>query len=211
MTGAVERIEGVIIASGAPIDSLGRLDEMVLRVRRGDAEAFNEIMLETEKRVLGIAYRVLGDPEQAKDASQDAFLRAYKSLNTYRVGESFMAWIGRVTVNVCRDYLKKREHGAMAAADPNFLESMPSPDSYKAETTMLRHQHAELIQRALAALTPAERMALVLRDMEGFSTHETARALGLKEGTIRAQISMARSKIKVFCQRVLRKNKGDRP
>jgi RNA polymerase sigma-70 factor (ECF subfamily) len=202
MSGAAERVEGVPLVNSAPLilKTLSPLDEMVLRVRGGETEAFAEIMAETEGRLLGLAWRLLGDKDQARDASQEAYLRIFKSLDSYRIGESFMAWAGRVTANVCCDYQKKRERGAI---DSQILESIPCPNSDQAETTVLRQQRRELVQRALSILAPAERSALVLRDMEGLSTDETARVLGLKAGTVRAQISSARSKIKSFCQRVL--------
>ncbi|MDR0498695.1 MAG: sigma-70 family RNA polymerase sigma factor [Holophagales bacterium] len=205
MSGAVERVEGMPLVNGAlPIlTSVSPLDEMVLRVRGGEIEAFDEIMLETEGRVLGLAWRLLGDKEQARDASQEAYLRIFKSLDSYRIGESFMAWVGRITANVCFDYLKKRGHLAL---DSQTLESIPSPISDQAEIYVLQQQRRELIQKALSILTPAERSALVLRDMEGLSTNETARVLGLKAGTVRTQISSARNKIKNFCQRVLHKS-----
>lgn len=179
----------------------GRLDELVLRVRDGDIEAFDDLMQETQGRVMGIAWRILRDPELAKDASQEAYLRAYKSLHTYRVGESFTAWIGRIVANVCCDYLKGCEGREV---DPQVLELMPSTGGNLAESAVLHRQHAELVQRALAILTPAERTALVMRDMEGLSTNETAHALGLKPGTVRTQISVARSKVKGFCRRILK-------
>ena len=214
MPGAVESLNGVLlgggalpapkagvgIGAGASARPLEFLDSLVLRVRGGEAEAFDEIMRETEGRVLGLAWRLLGDRELAKDASQEAYLRAYKSLGTYRIGESFTAWMGRITANVCCNYFNKRGSGT---ADSQVLESIPSPDSGQAEASVLRRQHMELVQRALAALTPGERAALTLRDMEGLSTDETARILGLKPGTIRTQIASARHKVKNFCQRVL--------
>jgi len=213
MPGAAERVEGVPLINSAllVLKTLSPLDEMVLRVRCGETWAFDEIMAETEGRVLGLAYRLLGDKDQARDASQEAYLRIFKSLDSYRIGESFIAWAGRITANVCCDYLKKREYGAV---DSQILGSIPSPDSDQAETSVLRQQHRELVQRALSTLTPAERSALVLRDMEGLSTDETARVLGLKAGTVRTQISSARSKIKSFCQRILHKSgqsQGGRP
>jgi len=206
MQGAVERMEGMLTvpilhsAQNATQETMSQLDSLVLRVRQGDIGAFDEIMNETQGRVMGLAYKLLGDKELAKDASQEAFLRAYKSLDTFRLGESFTAWIGRIVANVCFDQMKKREIGDSA---PQLLESVPSPNSLEAEDAVLLNQRRELVQKALAALSPAERSALVLRDIEGMSTLEAAQALGLKEGTIRANISQARRKVKDFCQNLL--------
>ena len=206
MSIAVESAEGVMAAGNrqSARQTLDPLDQMVLRVRSGDIDAFDEIMQATEGRVLGLAWRLLGDRELARDASQDAFLRAFKALASYRIGESFTAWIGRITANVCFDQMKKRDH---AVVDPLVLESIPSPESYNAENAALHSQRMEIVQNALSTLTPAERSALVLREMEGLSTDETARVLGLQASTVRVQISSALSKVKIFCQRVLSKPK----
>jgi RNA polymerase sigma-70 factor (ECF subfamily) len=215
MQGAVEGMNGMERMLAAPIlqsaqkpapetlSHLNHLDSLIVRVRRGDIGAFDEIMNETQGRVLGLAYKLLGDKELAKDASQEAFLRAYKSLDTFKLGESFTAWIGRIAANVCFDQMKKREMGDSA---PQLLESVPSSDSLEAEDAVLLNQRRALVQKALVALSPAERSALVLRDIEGMSTLEAAQALGLKEGTVRANISQARRKVKNFCQRLLRQN-----
>jgi RNA polymerase sigma-70 factor (ECF subfamily) len=216
MTARVESMDNVLLmkgtaqaadASGSPdsLEKLDMLDNLVLRVLGGDIEAFDQIMLETEGRALGLAWRLLGDREQAKDACQEAFLRAFKSLGTYRIGESFIAWIGRIVANVCCDHAKNREYGY---TDPQVLEKMPVPESECAEDAVLRQQRRGLVDRALKTLAPAERSALVLRDLEGMSTDEAAQVLGLKPGTVRAYVASARAKIKNCCQRILQSTKG---
>jgi len=208
---AVESMEGVLMKSGTAHlqGPMSRLDAMVLQVRNGETEAFDELMLETEQRVLRLAWRLLGDRELAKDTCQEVFLRAYKSLASYRIGESFTAWVLAITANICRDYLKMKGFGA---TDPQILESMPALNYVSADDLVLQNQHREMVQKALSALTPAERLAVVLRDLEGLSTDETADRLGLKAGTVRAQISTARSKIRAFCRRILHKTTdGGRP
>jgi len=216
MQGALESIEGMMAAPilqappKAAIQATSRLDSLVLRVRGGDVEAFDTIMAETQGRVMGLAYRLLGDRELAKDASQEAFLRAFRSLGTFRLGDPFSAWIGRICANVCFDLMKRREAGKITASDPLVLESIPSPDSLGAEDAILLNQRRALVQRALAILSAAERSALVLRDIEGLSTEEAAQTLGLRPGTVRANISQARRKVKDFCQRFLHGAKPDK-
>jgi RNA polymerase sigma-70 factor (ECF subfamily) len=216
MTARVESMDNALLMKGTAQaadasgsldsqDSHDKLDNLVLRVLRGDIEAFNEIMLETEGKALGLAWRLLGDREQAKDACQEAFLRAFKSLGTYRIGESFVSWIRRIVANVCCDHAKKREYGY---TDPQVLEQMPAPESDCAEDAVLRQQQRGLVDRALKTLAPAERSALVLRDLEGMSTDEAAQVLGHKPGTVRANVASARAKIKNYCRKVLQSTKG---
>jgi len=210
MSSAVESMEGMLMQNGTLqfSSSTSRLDAMVIRVLDGEIEAYNELMAETEGRVLGLAWKILGNKEQAMDACQEGFLRAYKSLHSYRIGESFVAWVMTITANICRDYLKKRDYGA---TDPQILESMPATDNENAEEAVLQRQRKGIVQRALATLSASERQAIVLRDMEGLSTEETAKMLGIKSGTVRSQIATARNKIKKFCQSILHWPKGGRP
>jgi RNA polymerase sigma-70 factor (ECF subfamily) len=181
---------------------------MVLRVRGGEVEAFDLLMAETQGLVLGIALRFLGDAEQAKDACQDAYIRAFRSLGSYRVGESFTAWIARIAANVCCDHLKRRGE---VATDPRILEHLPSQDGHQ-EASVLQEEQRDIVQRALGILTKAERMALCLRDIEGMPTDEVARLLDLRPGTVRSQIAAARRKVMEFCRSTLhRRGERDRP
>ncbi|HEY9402973.1 MAG TPA: sigma-70 family RNA polymerase sigma factor, partial [Pyrinomonadaceae bacterium] len=81
---------------------------LVARARGGDAVAFERIMLETERRVVAVAWRMLGNREDARDAAQEVFLRVYKYLDRYRPEQDFNGWVYRITINVCRDAARKR-------------------------------------------------------------------------------------------------------
>ena len=87
--------------------------------------------------------------------------------------------------------------------DAGILDFLPSPDGDAAEASLLLRQRREMLQRALATLTPSERAAVALRDMEGWSTEETAEALGIRAGTVRTQIASGRAKMADFCRRVV--------
>jgi RNA polymerase sigma-70 factor (ECF subfamily) len=177
------------------------------RARDGDLEAFDELMTLAERRVVSIAWRMLGDRDAARDAAQEVFLRVYRSLGRYRPGEPFMAWVYRITVNVCHDAARKRRryadrHTPLGGADPAAGDVRP-------DDRLIDEQRRELVARALAALPERERTAFVLRDLEGLSTDEVARLLGTRAVTVRSQVSMARTKIKAYCERVLGRRKED--
>jgi RNA polymerase sigma-70 factor (ECF subfamily) len=170
-------------------------------------------MLATEQRVVALAWRLLGNREDARDAAQEVYLRVFKYLDRFRAGEDFQGWLYRITVNVCHDLARRRRAGGgeqLDALDPAHERAAfenPRGDA-DAEALTLRAQQLALVRRALATLPEKERAAVVLRDLEGLSTEETARALGTRPVTVRSQVSTARSKIKVYCDRLLSKG-GD--
>jgi RNA polymerase sigma-70 factor (ECF subfamily) len=179
------------VSAPEPQDAASRA---VLRVRAGDREAFGELMALTEQRVLRLAWRMLGDREQARDAAQEAFLRAYRSLGGFRVGEHFPAWMARIAVNVCLDHLRRR--------GPVHLELQEAPGPAEAgtcpEEALLQRERRDLVRRSLERLPQGERSALVLRDLEGYGTEEAARLLGVKPATVRSQACLARRRILAF-------------
>jgi RNA polymerase sigma-70 factor (ECF subfamily) len=199
--------EGIVVPSG--ISGRDPLAAVVLRVREGDPEAFEELMALTDMKVLAVAWRILGDRDQARDAAQEVYLRIHRSMASYRPSESFRAWMHRIAVNVCFDHLRKR--GPRMASVEELENLDHDPGVAQAEESLLMDQRRALVRRALQSLSPAERAALVLRDMEGLSTEETAKALGVRPATVRSQISNARAKVQAFCARLTRAASGGRP
>ena len=176
----------------------------------GDQAAFEQIMIRSERRVVRVAWRILGNEDDARDAAQEIFLRLYKHLHRFKREQDFDAWLYRITINVCRDIWRKRRKlggsrewtSLETERELGSLETLVSSDD--AEAATLLAQMREMIRRALETLPEKERVALVLRDLEGLSTEEVARVLGTRPATVRSQISMARQKIKLYCDRVLR-------
>ena len=176
----------------------------------GDRAAFEQIMICSERRVVRMAWRILGDEADARDAAQEVFMRLYKHLHRFKQEQDFDAWLYRITINVCRDtWRKRRKPGGSAgwtsletAREQGSLETLASSDD--AEAATLLTQKREMIRRALETLPEKERVAIVLRDLEGFTTEEVARLLGTRPATVRSQISTARQKIKLYCDRILR-------
>jgi RNA polymerase sigma-70 factor (ECF subfamily) len=181
---------------------------LVERAAAGDARAFEEIMVHSQQRVMTMSWRILGNEADARDASQEVFLRVYKYLSRFHTDQDFFGWLYRITVNVCRDMLKKRQHQSnrftpIENEADDFILQVPA-DQETAEQTLIQAQHHELICRAIGTLPYKERAAIVLRDMEGLSTDEVARALKSSSATVRSQVSSARKKIKDYCQQALR-------
>lgn len=181
---------------------------LIGRILGGEVNAFEDLMARTEARVLALAWRILGDRHLAEDAAQETYLRVFRSLHTFRQGERFEAWLVRIAVNVCRDMARKRGPQPVPLHSMETLPTDPAP--MNAEETTLLHQRRALVQRALASLPQAERAALVLRDLEGLSTEEAARLLGVRPVTIRSQAASARAKVQAFCARLVHPH-GGRP
>lgn len=172
----------------------------IAAAKAGDLDAFERIIRQHERLVLVTALRLLGNLADAQDASQEVFLRLYRNLGKVESSAAFPSWLYRVTVNVCHDLRRKRpasvpmEDAAQAAAG----EADPLEATEHAE-----RRHA--LDLSLRRLSEKERAALVLRDLEGLTTGEVARALGSSEATVRSQISKARVKMKDFMEHYFRR------
>ena len=189
-----------------PQTSLALLIEEALA---GDIAAFEQIMIHSEQKVMRLTWRMLGNEADARDATQEVFLRVYKYLGTFKQDQDFFAWVYQITLNVCRDVTKKRQ-----SSNAQFvsIDAGDNPEAFlvldqqaDAEETLIRAQRRELIVRAMTTLPEKERAAFVLRDLEGFETDEVARILCTSTTTVRSQISSARKKIKLYCERYLKK------
>lgn len=162
--------------------------ETIRAARAGDSAAFEEIMILTERRVAQIAWRILGDTEEVKDAMQETFLRLFRHLGRFDERKDFVAWLARITVNVCID-LRRRRRPSVPLPDLPF-------DATSIEDDLIQRGNRALLGRAIDTLAPRERAAILLRDVEGLPTHEVAAALGNSVATVRVQLSRARAKLR---------------
>lgn len=182
---------------------------LIERAAAGDMAAFEEIMKHSEQRVMRMTWRMLGNEADARDATQEVFLRVYRYLGRFKQDQPFFAWVYQITLNVCRDIAKKRRryNTQFTSLETGGLEAGVeiSDQQADAEETLIRVQERELIMRAIATLPEKERAAILLRDLEGLTTDEVARIMRSTPTTVRSQISSARQKIKVYCKRYLRK------
>lgn len=183
------------------------LAALVERARAGNTAAFEQIVIGYQRKVLATAWRMLGNEDDASDAAQEVFLRAFKYLASYRSDQDFAGWLYRITVNVCRDAGRRRNQVAFTSFEDERgsggLDAAASDENL--EAALIRAEQRRLVADALETLTRKERAALVLRDLEGLPTEEVARVLGTTEATVRSQVSAARAKIKQFHERLLRR------
>jgi RNA polymerase sigma-70 factor (ECF subfamily) len=186
-----------------PTTDQSSLSLLIERAANGDKAAFEQLMMHSEQRVMAMTWRMLGNEADARDASQEVFMRVYKYLKRFRRDQNFFAWLYGITVNVCRDFLKQRQshNGRFVSFGEEAGEADEVADEHPdAEQVLVQAQQRELIAKAMATLPFKERASIVLRDVEGLSTEEVARIMKSSATTVRSQISSARKKIRIYCQ-----------
>jgi RNA polymerase sigma-70 factor (ECF subfamily) len=166
--------------------------EIIRAAKAGDGAAFEEVMRMTERRVAQIAWSILGDADDVKDAVQETFLRLFRHLKRYDETRDLTAWVTRIAVNVCRDLLRgRKKHRHSEPLD----DALPSHDT-RADEELAHRRELVLLGRAIETLPAKERLAVILREVEGLRTEEVAAALGSSVSTVRVQISRARAKLR---------------
>jgi len=180
------------------------MDEQALAAaaQQGDLGAFNQLVIHYQKLAYHVAYRILSDADAAADATQDAFLRAFRAIGQYR-GGSFKAWILRIVTNTCYDQLRAKQRRPAASLEallvsdlvptPSFVDQAESPEAY-AE----RQELSQAIQAGINTLPPDQRIALTLCDVAGMSYQEIAKATRVSLGTVKSRISRARAKLRSY-------------
>lgn len=183
---------------------------LVQRSRRGDVDAFNELVARHQAGAYGVALRMLGDPDAAADVTQDAFLAAYRRLDTLR-GISFRAWLLRIVSNGCYDYWRARGRRPTASLDALLAgEDGPAddhaPDAALAralvdpggapERVALRREAVEAIEAALLRLPDDQRLAVILSDVQGLPYEEVARVTDAPLGTVKSRIARGRARLR---------------
>lgn len=188
------------MSTGKTLDE-GRL---VAAAQRGDLDAFNELVLAYQDRVYNLAYRILGDPAAAEDATQDTFIAAYRHLSTFR-GGSFLSWLMRTVANRCYDELRRHKRRPTVSwesfgemdedANPFLVNGHPTPEEAAQQAELTR-----LLQSAILTLPPDQRVVLVLSDVEGMNYQEIADTVGIPVGTVKSRLARARARLRDLLQ-----------
>lgn len=178
----------------------------ITAAQKGDTAAFNQLVRAHQVPVFRAAYRVLGDQAAAEDATQDAFISAFKHIRSYR-GGSFKAWLLRIATNACYDQLRSKQRRPTASLDALLLDPddpAPGVDRAAPESPQDAAERQELnlaIQKGLETLPPDQRVTLVLVDIEGLSYEDVATATSANVGTVKSRLSRARAHLRDFLLR----------
>lgn len=174
---------------------------LVKRAKNGDMQAFEELVVKYEGKVYGIASRMLAFGEDAKDAAQEAFLKAYRSISKFRGDAKFSTWLYRITNNVCLDYLRRRDRRELSleydsGAGDGETQTLDIASDIDVETAVEEDEFRTLVQGAINNLPAQHRIMVVMRDVQGLSYTEISRLLGLPEGTVKSRINRARRNLR---------------
>jgi RNA polymerase sigma-70 factor (ECF subfamily) len=170
----------------------------------GDLDSFNRLVLEYQESAFNVALRMLGEVPAAEDATQNAFISAYRNLRQYR-GGSFKAWVFRMVTNACYDELRRRQRRPTISLEEDaegdqapLEESLAAADSAAPDPQLaLEQQELEhAIQHCLDGLPAEFRSAVILADIEGLDYEEISRAAGIPLGTIKSRLARARFKLR---------------
>lgn len=176
---------------------------IVRKVLSGDANAFETLVLEYEKNVYNIALRMTGNSEDAADMTQEAFIKAYNSLQSFRGDSKFSVWLYRIVSNVCLDFLRsknRRPTVSLSVEDDDGEDAQldVADESQSPELLLDRKLTRDSVRRGLDSLPPDYRQILLLREIQGLSYDEIAQALSLEVGTVKSRIFRARKRLCTF-------------
>jgi RNA polymerase sigma-70 factor, ECF subfamily len=175
---------------------------LVESARKGDLNAFNRLVLTYQDLAFNVAARMLSDPDLAEDVTQNAFLSAYRNLDTFR-GGSFKAWVMRMVTNACYDELRRRKRRPTVALEPvdEDDEEIESPawladDSALPEDQVERAEMDQAIQQCLSGLDEDFRAVVIMVDLQGMDYLEAAAILNKPLGTVKSRLARARLKLR---------------
>ena len=182
-------------------------DELLIRrAQRGDADAFEQLLLEHQKNVYNLCYRMTGNPDDAMDLSQETFLRAWRCLDQYQFASAFSTWLSRLCSNICIDFLRRRRRQQtvpLTFEDADGEEqtyAVPDAQPLPEEQVELKLTR-ETLAAAMAQLLPEHRAVLQLRVVNEMSYEQIADVLDIQIGTVKSRLSRARNQLKKILER----------
>jgi RNA polymerase sigma-70 factor (ECF subfamily) len=166
-------------------------EELVARSRGGDLDSFNQLVLRWERPIYALAYRVIGREEDARDVAQETFLRAFRALGGFKGQAKFSSWLYRITLNLCRDWIRRERRAPVAQAPEGVdlieLASEAEP-AESIEDLVARKQLGQAVARAMALLPEEQRTAIVLKEYHGLTFQEIADLLDCPLSTVKTRL-----------------------
>jgi RNA polymerase sigma-70 factor (ECF subfamily) len=175
-------------------------ETLVKRFQEGDGEAFRMIIMRYADRIVQLAYRYLGDYDEADDCAQEIFIKIHDRMDSFRYRSSFSTWLYRVAVNYCRDHLRSASHRRARSNqswdNPGQGRRLAAREDERPDRVFEKSEEEQRVQAALEKVPSRERVCLILSDMEGRSTREISEITGLSPGTVKSTLYRARRRMR---------------
>ena len=198
-------LEQVAAAAPEEVRSPGET-QFIERLKQGEASAFEVLISERSGEVYGLLYRLTENREEARDLTQETFLRAFQSIGTFRGDSDLRTWIYRIAINQARNrwrWWRRRRRESTISLDSSevhgnqpLVETLRSEREKSPEQETLAHERERALRRALQSLSHSYRETVILRDIEGFTYEEIAETLGINVGTVKSRLARGRQELR---------------
>jgi RNA polymerase sigma-70 factor (ECF subfamily) len=167
-------------------------EDLVARASAGDVESFNQLVSRWERPIFALAFRTLGREEDARDVSQEAFMRAYRGLPGFKGQAKFSSWLYRITLNLCRDWIRRERRAPLVAVpegvDPTDLADERASPLESVEDLVSRREMSSAVARAMGELPAEQRTAILLKEYHGLTFQEIADLLECPLSTVKTRL-----------------------
>ena len=192
-------------AAPAPVEEI----ELVKRAQKGDLSAYDDLVRRYQGRIYATIYHMTSNHEDANDLAQEAFIKAFQALRTFKGGSSFYTWVYRIAVNKTINFLKQRKNRAQMSLDDLDFNAEHDPDlvALISEKTPRREvglaELQEKLNAAMQKLSEPHRLVVTLHDVQGLAHEEIAKIMGCNIGTVRSRLFYARQQLQAYLSEYL--------
>lgn len=174
---------------------------LLKKIKNGDVESFELLIADYQVYAYNVAYRMLGNEEDAKDMTQEALIKVYKSIHKFKENSNFSTWLYRIVMNTCKDELKKRKEVILSLdkeieTNDGRISREIGDERLNPSKIVERNEVSKMVQEAISALSDSNRMVIVLRDIQGLSYEEISQVIKEPIGTVKSRINRGRSQLK---------------
>ncbi len=174
---------------------------LIKKARRGDGRAFSMLIENHERFVFNVVYRITGNAEDARDVSQEAFIKAFKNFESYDESSAFSTWLYRIAVNTAIDYIRKRKKENSISFEDYIVDEKNQKGDSGIEEKVISKEGVKNIISAVNMLDDEFKTVIVLRDMEGMDYKEISDITGLPLGTVKSRLSRGRGKLRQMIEK----------
>ncbi|MEP6920302.1 MAG: sigma-70 family RNA polymerase sigma factor [bacterium] len=195
------------VAAATPIEPRVATDSRFIeRLKQGESAAYEMLVAERSGEIYGLLYRLTENSEEARDLTQETFLRAFQNIGSFRGESDLRTWLYRIAINQARNrwrwWRRRRRDKTVSLDSPDAQGNKPLLDTLRAERGQtpeqdtLAHEREQALRSALQSLSQAYRETVILRDIEGFSYEEIAQTLGVNVGTVKSRLARGRQELR---------------